>query len=240
MKAKRKPYGQDFYRDRNKLTEHAASRVLDILKEYGTASSVVDVGGGVGTWVRTAKEKFGCRMEDVLLIDGNYIDSALLQIEETRFKPWDLEKRITVDRKFDLAISLEVAEHLSEQRAASFVEDLTKLSDLVLFSAAIPYQGGTEHVNEQPLSYWVKLFGDCHYEAFDVIRPCIQSDQEIPFWYRQNIVVFIKEKSEAWEQYVSKHKNLPPLSMVSMDAYMSIQNKIHSLFLYKIYRFLKR
>lgn len=236
MKTKKKPYGEDFYKDRNALTEHAAGRVLDILKEYGSISSVVDVGGGIGTWVRTAKEKFGCRTEDILLIDGNYVDPALLQIEKTRFIPQDLEKRITVGRRFDLAISLEVAEHLSRQRAAAFVEDLTKLSDLVLFSAAIPYQGGTEHVNEQPLSYWVKLFSDYYYEAFDVIRPCIQSDQEIPFWYRQNIVVFVREGSEQWKQYVQKHKNLPPLNMVSYDAYMSIQNKIHSLFLYKIYK----
>lgn len=174
------------------------------------------------------------------MLEGDYIDKSLLQVDEKQYIPWNLEEKIRIDQKFDLAISLEVAEHLSECRASSFCEDLTLLSNVILFAAAIPYQGGTGHINEQPMSYWVDKFSAFNYEAFDIIRPLIQSDKDIMFWYRQNIIVFVKKKSLEYEQFILKKQNLPPLDMVSYDVYMSIQKKIRALPVFKLYQFLRR
>ena len=60
-----------------------------------------------------------------------------------------------MNRKFDLVLSLEVAEHLPSECAEAFVESLVNLGPVILFSAAIPYQGGENHVNEQWPEYWV-------------------------------------------------------------------------------------
>ena len=94
---------------------------------------------------------------------------------------------------FDLAISMEVAEHLPERCAEPFVESLTRLADVVLFSAAVPFQGGIGHVNEQWGSYWVALFRNRGYTAVDIIRKRIWNDDQIPYWYRQNTLLFVKD-----------------------------------------------
>ena len=61
----------------------------------------------------------------------------------------DLAQPLQIDRRFDLALSLEVAEHLPPECGSEFVQTLTDLSSVILFSAAIPFQGGTDHLNEQ-------------------------------------------------------------------------------------------
>lgn len=232
-------YNHDFYESRDRDTKYAADRILDILIEYIKICSVVDIGGGVGTWLKVAGAKFNCPEKDLLLIEGDYVEEDLLQVKETQYKPWDLEKSIQVDRKFDLAISLEVAEHLQEKRAETFCEDLTLLSDVVLFSAAIPGQGGVGHINEQPLHYWVDLFAKQDYSVFDIIRPEIQFDRNIKHWYRQNTVVFVRKDSEQYRKIISKLGILAPLDMVSYDLYEEKILRLQSMSLYKIYRLVK-
>ena len=119
--------------------------------------SVVDVGCGDGSWLFVLQEDYG--KDDILGIDGPWIHEDQLNIPKECFLRAPLDESLPIDRKFDMAISLEVAEHLPEARAEGFVEDLTRLAPLVLFSAAVPGQGGTNHVNEQWQDYWIALFG---------------------------------------------------------------------------------
>lgn len=233
-------YNHEFYADRNKNTRYAAGKVMDILSEYITFQSVIDAGGGVGTWLKAAQKKFGLRPQNVLLLEGDYVESKLLQIPKKQWIPCNLEERFCVERRFDLAISLEVAEHLSESRAESFCEDLTRLSDVILFSAAVPFQSGNGHINEQRLSYWVRLFEKCQYEAFDIVRPLIQHDTGIPSWYRQNIVVFVKKGTGEYSAFISKHKNLPPLDAICYDIYLRTEKDLHMLSFYNRYMSINR
>src|SRR5690606_35475831 len=110
-----------------------------------------------------------------------------------RFRRTDLGTPISESSRFDLSISLEVAEHLPESRADVFVDNLTRLSDAVLFSAAIPGQGGTGHVNEQWPTYWIERFAARGFRLADVVRPAIWEDDRMPYWYRQNTLLFVKE-----------------------------------------------
>ncbi len=107
-----------------------------------------------------------------------------------------MEGGIEVDGRYDLAISVEAAEHLSKDRAQSFVRTLCDASDVVLFSAAVENQGGTGHINEQWQSYWIGLFEAVGYEPFDAIRGALWNNDEVESWYRQNIFLFVNSKKE--------------------------------------------
>jgi hypothetical protein len=127
---------------------------------------------------------------EVIGIDGEYVDRSSLAIPAEDFLSRDLKLPIGLDRRFDLAVCLEVAEHLPESRAQGLVDDLVSLAPCVLFSAAVPGQGGTHHVNEQYLSYWKQLFVNRGYQSADYVRPLIAGNREVDWWYQQNIVLF--------------------------------------------------
>jgi hypothetical protein len=157
-----------------------------VLKLFPT-HSVVDIGCGVGSWLRAFTE---CGVADIAGYDGSYVDRSLLMIPPEQFNPVDLRHEFALLRRFDLAVSLEVAEHLPDTCAPRFVGMLTSAAPVVLFSAAIPGQGGTDHINEQWQDYWRALFASRDYQPVDCIRPTIRGHQDVEFWYQQNIIVY--------------------------------------------------
>jgi SAM-dependent methyltransferase len=185
---KENPYDTAFYTWQSDKSYQSANCVLPMVLSIVPAKSAIDVGCGVGTW---ASKLIECGVTDVLGMDGDYINRELLRIPQEYFQPWDLSKPIKMNRKFDLAICLEVAEHLPAHRAESLVEDLLNLAPVILFSAAIPGQGGVNHINERYLSYWVKLFSARDYVLLDIIRPTLWNDERCDWWYRQNTVLFV-------------------------------------------------
>lgn len=182
-------YNSNFYKNQMHGSLLSANRIVPFVMDYINPKTVVDIGCGVGTWL-SVFQKMGV---EILGLDGNYVDHSLLKIKLDSFMSANLEKSIFLNRTFDMAISLEVAEHLTANRAKSFITELTQLSNVIMFSAAIPGQGGTEHINEQWLSYWVELFGQHDYVLIDCIRPNFWMNSDIDFWYRQNIVLFCKK-----------------------------------------------
>jgi len=181
------PYTDAFYYSQSDRSYQSSAYVLPVVLSVVPAKSAIDVGCGVGTWASRLLE-YG--VADVLGIDGDYVNRDLLRIPRESFQAYDLSKPITIDREFDLAVCLEVAEHLPPSRSGGLVKDLTKLAPVVLFSAAIPGQGGTDHINEQYLSYWAGLFRAHEYVLLDILRPTLWNDERCDWWYRQNAVVF--------------------------------------------------
>lgn len=180
-------YTPDFYAWQMQRSLDSARVILPLLLAHVAPRSVVDVGCGVGPWLKACAE---LGIDDHLGLDGDYINPSQLMIPAGNFTARDLNQPIRLDRRFDLCLSLEVGEHLPADRAAAYVQDLTRLADVVLFSAAIPYQGGTAHVNEQWPEYWAILFARCGFTAIDVIRPQVEADTRVCAWYRQNTLVF--------------------------------------------------
>jgi SAM-dependent methyltransferase len=185
-------YDAKFYQYFRNLSYSSAREVVPLILRLMPVASVCDVGCGDGTWLRVFRDE---GVTDVVGIDGEYVTGHLLQIPVANFSPMDLRHEIRLQRSFDLAISLEVAEHLSESRAAGFVEDLTRLAPVVMFSAAIPGQGGRDHVNEQWQTYWIEIFADHNFIVCDVIRPKIWRNRRVAYWYRQNTLVFCDQHS---------------------------------------------
>jgi hypothetical protein len=123
---------------------------------------------------------------DVLGIDGPQVSLDQLKIAPSEFLSHDFESRLSIPRPFDLAISLEVIEHIEDQFSDAFLDSLTEASPFILFSGAVPGQGGTYHVNERWPSYWLRKFEMRNCSAFDCIRPAFWRDPYVEWWYAQN------------------------------------------------------
>ena len=169
----------------------APNEIVPFVINLLNPKSVVDIGCGIGTWLAIFKEH---GVQKILGLDGSFVDKKLLKIHETSFKEVDLEKSFELENKFDLAISLEVAEHISFENSDVFIKSICNLSDLVIFSAAIPNQGGQNHINEQPPMFWIQKFELKGYKAYDVIRPVFWNNVDVDWWYKQNIFIFSKNK----------------------------------------------
>lgn len=168
----------------------SAREILPLILEFINPESVVDVGCGVGSWLLVFKE---LGINDIVGLDGDWVDEEVLLIPKENFSNIDLRKPSKIDKKFDLSISLEVAEHLPEDKADNFINFLIELAPVVLFSAAIPLQGGENHVNEQWPEYWIKKFNKRNYIAIDCIRSKIWNNSNVEPFYAQNIFLFVKE-----------------------------------------------
>lgn len=187
------PYDIEFYKRQTGGSSRSAAEVVPIvLRSFPNTRSVVDIGCGTGGWVRQFTES---GLSDCLEVDGGYVTADMLKIPPGMFKNVDLVKPFDLGRRFDLACSLEVAEHLPKSSASGFVESLVKAAPVILFSAAIPGQGGTEHINEQWPSYWAEMFGVHRYRPFDFIRPHIFRNPDVEWWYQQNILIFCSPES---------------------------------------------
>jgi SAM-dependent methyltransferase len=183
-------YGPDFYAHRDQDTAPSAEAVLSaVLEVLPPIRSAVDVGCGVGTWLACLKGK---GVAEVFGVDGPWLDPARLIIPRDAFVQADLGLPLRLERRFDLALSLEVAEHLPPERAGSFVADLCALADCVLFAGAVPHQGGTGHVNEQWQEYWAGLFDALGYAPVDAVRPRVWSNEAVRVWYRQNTLLYVR------------------------------------------------
>lgn len=180
-------YDSAFYGRIQEGSQRSAHVILSLLREHVSFASMADIGGGGGDWSRAALD---LGVEAITLVDGAYVDPESLRVPRECFVEHDLSKRLHLPARTDLVISMEVAEHLSPQRAESFVKDLCAISNNVLFSAAIPFQGGDGHINEIWPEYWAELFAQQGYGCFDFIRPRIWSDSMVDWWYRQNVLFF--------------------------------------------------
>jgi SAM-dependent methyltransferase len=213
---------QDLHRGQLSQQEGAnhvsAEFILTQLFRYYVPKSVLDVGCGIGTWLAVARSK---GVADILGIEGKWLDPKLARIAEDLIVDLDLEQPFDLGRRFDLAISLEVAEHLSARAASGFVESLARHADVVLFSAAIPFQGGHHHVNEQFLDYWGQLFEARGYRPVDCLRALLWTNPAILWWLRQNTVVFAKtELTTGQGPFAGRAEGSGPLSIVHPDVYL--------------------
>lgn len=178
------------YRHTTEIHNTRAARiVVPHLLRLFPVNSVLDVGSGLGTWLAVFRDH---GVSDIAGLDGSNVDASLMQVPPQNFQVQDLRFPFDLHRKFDLVICLEVAEHLPESCAEKFVASLCRHSDHIVFSAAIPGQGGQNHINEQWPAYWRSLFAKQGYFMRDAIRPAIWDNPEVDVWYRQNMFVYVR------------------------------------------------
>jgi SAM-dependent methyltransferase len=185
------PYPRSFYEGLRNGARCSAEVIVPLVLEFLTVRSVVDVGCGDGTWLSVFH---ALGVADIFGIDGAYVARDLLQVPHVCYQATDLSKPFALERTFDLAVSLEVAEHLPASSAALYVHSLTRLAPAILFSAAIPFQGGHHHLNEQWPDKWAELFGHHHFLPVDFVRKRVWENEAVEWWYAQNTLLFVSEE----------------------------------------------
>lgn len=186
-------YSGDFYSYIDAGSRRSARAVAAILLAEMKINSLLDIGAGHGAW---AAEWLAAGVKNVLAVDGDYVRKEQLAIPKKNFRAHDLATPLDLKKRFDLVQTLEVAEHLPADKAELFVDNLTRHGDVILFSAAVPHQGGEHHVNEQPPEYWRRKFAGRGYRVFDFVRPRLEGRGEVMPWYRFNSYIYANKAGE--------------------------------------------
>ena len=170
-------YTPAFFAEHHQTVTLSAAAVAPIVMELLKPTSALDLGCGWGEWL----DALG--IEDVVGVD--------IASEREGVIHHDLTLPLDLGRTFDLVISLETAEHLPEEAADTYVENIAvHAADAVLFSGAVPEQEGLNHINCQPHEYWHSKFESHGFEVTDPIRPLIPLTSYVSQWYRENIFLY--------------------------------------------------
>lgn len=212
-------YNAQFYQRQKDISLQAAHKFLTALFAHVSPRSMLDVGCGSGSWLRAAQE---LGVEIICGIDGNTVEQDSLCVPRSCIESVDLTRLLkgevrseflSANPRFDLTSCLEVAEHLPAEASESLIDLLTRQSDIVLFSAALPHQEGCRHINCQNVEYWANLFRERGYICIDLFRPQFMFDDSLTaWWYGQNAFLYIK--GNVYEQYPSlkRYENPQPKS----------------------------
>ncbi len=224
----------------------SARVVVPLILEIIQPTSVIDVGCGIGQWLQVFNEN---GVNSILGLDGPHVLETNLRISKEYFQSvnLNLSKDIKLDTEFDLVLCLEVAEHLFDTSAKQLIEFLTNAGNNIIFSAAVPFQTGENHYNEQWPDYWQKLFKEQGYVFIDIFRDKIWNDTRVNWWYRQNLFLvtndpgLVKQYSnkifnghsrvhpELLSIYIAENKRLLNLLSVNTERSNSKWNRIRKL-----------
>jgi SAM-dependent methyltransferase len=210
-------YSEAFYTSIRADSIRSAREVIPVLLDLVHPRSVVDVGCGEGAWLSVFREH---GIHNVRGIDGDWVERRRLLIPQERFLESDLSTPIYLSEGFDLVLSLEVAEHIPPSCAAVFVDSLIRLGDVIVFSAAVPFQEGTHHVNEQWPEYWAQLFAHKGYLVVDCLRKRFWKNSRVGWWYRQNMLLFVKGDRLAAYPGLGEVQGTGQLSLVHPEGYL--------------------
>lgn len=197
-------YDEGFYARRRALSHASATAVLSELFGVTQPRSVLDIGCGTGSWLAVAGQ---LGVQHRLGLDGGSVPAHLLEIPASSFVATDLNRPLPITGRFDLAICMEVAEHLQPERAESLVAEIVRSAECVLFGAAIPRQIGTHHINCQWQSYWRDLFKQHGYVRLSFMQDRFWHDRRINVVYRQNAGVYVhasRFEDPAWAERLSR------------------------------------
>jgi hypothetical protein len=214
-------YDKFFYRNQVENSYSSAEIFAKFIATIFKPKSVVDVGCGKGVWLKAFDEQFQC---DTVGVEGKWLKREELVYKPSIFLNKDLNAKLKIDGKFDLLLSMEVAEHLNPDMSKCFINELCSLSDFIIFSAAVPYQGGIYHTNEDSPSSWAIKFQDNGFICYDIFRERFAANRDVALWYRQNASLYVREGSKSHDLLTHNgYKALTNyyfLDLVDLDLYM--------------------
>jgi SAM-dependent methyltransferase len=214
-------YTQQYFGAFQSSSRSSAQVVVPLLLDWFAPASVIDLGCGVGQWLATFA---AASVKEIRGVDGDYVDRQQLAIPAQQFTAHDLSQPYRPQQRYDLAMSVEVAEHLQPAQGAALVRSLVEAADVVLFSAAAPHQAGVKHINCQWPAYWTDQFRGHGYAAVDALRRRIWNDTRVDWWYRQNALLYIRQDRLARWPFLASDRTDQPLPLVHPQMLEGIVN----------------
>lgn len=190
--------------DQAEVRQANADVMADVLWRYHQPESVIDLGCGLGFFLKACKAR-GALIKGV---DGDWVAPGDSVIPKSARQTADLNQPYKARRRYDLAATIEVAEHLKPERSESLVDDLCALSDVVLFSAGIPDQGGHGHINLRFQGEWAEMFEARGYLCYDPIRRRLAEYSRALPWLVQNVLLYVKDGVEV-SPLLEEHRITP-------------------------------
>ncbi|WP_147125830.1 methyltransferase domain-containing protein [Shimia ponticola] len=181
-----------------------ARNLASLLIKYHQPKSVIDLGCGMGFFLSAMK----VHGADIHGVDGPWVADLDCAVDDSVYTIHDLNAPYRTEKRYEMASSLEVAEHLNAERSDDFVAELTALSDYVLFSAAIPGQKGAGHINCQWQGNWAERFASHGYRCFDPFRRQLFAMEEMAIWFKQNLLFFVKDGAPV-SDLLAEHEIMP-------------------------------
>jgi SAM-dependent methyltransferase len=209
-------YNNEFFAEQQARSAQSAKEIVPTVMKLIQPQSVVDVGCGVGAWLSVFK---ALGVKDVIGLDGSWARSHW-QLSADEFIDQDVGAPISLPRRFDLVVCLEVGEHVPADSAPILVDSLCKLGPVVLFSAAVPLQGGVHHVNEQWPDYWAALFEARGYVTVDGLRARFWNNPKIDWWYVQNSLLFVDSSCVRNYPELASQPSMQELRVVHLRHYL--------------------
>ena len=202
--AAQRSYDKTFFDAMEEGALGSARAVLPMVFDILEPRSVVDIGCGRGAWLRVAMD-LGIPLAEGL--DGAYVDKNDLLIPRDHFFEADLSRPFQTPHCYDLALCLEVAEHLAYRAARSLI-----CGPHFRRAGGALFRGHSRaarhcHINPQFPEFWQKLFAGHDYLALDAPRPRIRSDARVEPWYAQNILLYMARP--AYDQLAHLHTYRP-------------------------------
>jgi hypothetical protein len=191
----KKSYTPNFYEEVASRADVASQICANLLKETLLIETLIDVGSGTGIWTRNFLLTID-QLKELTSIDlpttrRIYLEDSSLDLSKIRIIEQDLVANPYLPEEiFDLTICVEVLEHLVEDAGIKLIEEFGKKTKFLLFSAAVPGQGGTHHINEQKYAYWYEKLKNSGFVPLDIMRPSLNKP-EVPSYYRHNIVLWV-------------------------------------------------
>jgi hypothetical protein len=184
-------YDSSFYTGMKDDHYHSAVKFFKHLFQHYRPDSLVDFGAGTGAWIKAARD---LGVKTILGIEGEWVkNSASHIVPGLPYHYQNMEDPVCLERHFDMAMSLDVAEHLTQSRADTFLDDMCTAADFIMFGAAMSLQLGANHINEQNQTYWIEKFRARGYICRDFFRAPLWFHNDIQANYLQNTFVFVRQ-----------------------------------------------
>lgn len=185
-------YNKEYYLHIDADASRSAPPIVDSVVSQFAPRTLIDVGCGSGALLAAFKAK------GISTTGLEYSSAGLKACKERglNVNQFDIES----DRpqnlgKFDAVCCFEVAEHVDERFANKLVDLLVSFAPVVFFTAAVPGQGGSDHINEQPHEYWIEKFKKRDYQLLSDITNQWRLEwgsKDVAEFYYMNIMVFKK------------------------------------------------
>lgn len=185
-------YSREFHASIQHEERPQAERLGLYIKTYVPCQTFIDFGCSSGLYLLEVKKQ----LPDIKALGYEFSEAAVNAALCMDVHHFDLTQVLDRPKSpMTLGLCLEVLEHIEDSHWRPVLENITKLSDIIIFSAARPGQGGTGHINCRPKIDWIRRFSSLGWIVdHDFTSHLLAYMKNGPHmgWFANNAIVLVK------------------------------------------------